>query len=149
MSSNSSISAIIEKIAQDNTVFGKNYFVFKDNEELSEKGLSDRYFAMIYARRSGVTTVNGQSDLKLMNHQWRIVAQVSKKINKESAEMSLRGQIMSHCALRSYSCDAAAIYKQETGKDQIPPFHVFAFDVYVQEEVYPGNCEFLTIDACQ
>ena len=153
MSSNSVISTILDSIAASNNIFGKNYRFVKDDNELAEFGITDKNIASFYARRSGMTTVikSGQTHAPIMlRHRYRFVFQVPLNVDKDMAEASLFGEMTSHEGLvvNTYETDAHTIYRQEAGGDATPNCHLFMFDCSLEEEVFAGKCDCLTIETC-
>ncbi len=152
MDSNSVISTILDKFRTDNTIFGDNVFFIKDAQDLQQRGLTDKFMAMAYARRSGATVPIFRGGLYDLQHPYRFIFQLHKSVSKDSAEKSLFGQMSQYSdtvKIQRYFTDSAEVYKMETGDPQTPDMWIFAFDVIVTEEVFPGHCDCITIENCQ
>ena len=143
------------KLAQDNNIFGDNAYYLKDILEFSEKGIDDSLVNMFYIRPVNLDTskfsIIGNYKMYSKKARFRLVVQLTKKINKETALKSFLNQLMHNkdITIISYSDDNNGIYKTERKEDMIlENSNLISYDFDFSYEFAPGVCNCLTIENC-
>lgn len=134
------LDKIKNSILEKHTIFGNNGFVYYDEFEFIESGVSDKYVNMFYLRTPGKGhekyKLSYGDGINMISYNCRMVVQLAKTIDKVNALklflqlLNMQDMVM----INTFSDDTDFIMFLETGsKPVIRDFYLLSFDFTVNE----------------
>lgn len=128
-------------IISELNVFSNSGYVYYDEFDFIESGITDHYKNLFYLRVPGLGHTKYRLSLNngvdVVSYDCRLVVQLNKSIDKDTAILSILKIIGSRwdLVLKSFSDDTEFIYVLETGKEAtLREFNLLSFDFTVNEE---------------